>query len=51
MQEYLTGASVSQQSLLEVTNMSRCLSVTNLADLAQRKLVTALSHHLVYGRL
>lgn len=48
LQEYLTGASVSQQSLLEVTNMSRCLSVTNLADLAQRKLVTALSHHLVY---
>jgi len=48
LQEYLTSACISGQSLLEMSNISRGSSMANLTDYAERKLVTALSHHIVH---
>ena len=49
-QEYLSSDCVSNNSLLEISNASRSRSILNMAECSQRKLVTALSQHVTYGR-
>lgn len=49
LQEYLSHASISSQSQLELTNASHYCSLLNMTDLTQRKVVTALSQHLIHG--
>ena len=49
-QEYLSTECVSNYSLMEISNVTRSRSILNMAECSQRKLVTALSHHVTYGR-
>lgn len=48
-QEYILSAHISSLSLLELSNLSYSSSGVNLVEHTQRRLVTAASHHIVYG--
>ena len=41
---------VSSDSLMELSNVSWSRSILNMAECSQRKLVTALSQHVTYGK-
>ena len=49
-QEYLSSAVVVRGSLLEQSHISRRGSAPNLTDSTHRRLVTALSYHIMYGK-
>ena len=51
VQEYLSTECVSSDSLLELSNSSWSRSILNMAECSQRKLVTALSQHVTYGKI
>ena len=42
---------MSSDSLLELSNSSLSRSILNMAECSQRKLVTALSQHVTYGKI
>ena len=44
------SAHISNSSLLELSNIPRSRSMMNLGEHEQRRLVTAASHHIVYGK-
>lgn len=50
LQEYLSSECVSSDSLMELSNVSWSRSILNMAECTQRKLVTALSQHVTYGK-
>ena len=49
VQEYLSKAVVSGGSLLELSCSSQRRSIVSLSQHSHRKLVTALSYHIMYG--
>jgi hypothetical protein len=48
LQEYLSKAVVSEGSLLELSHSSLRGSGASLAQLSHRRLITALSYHIMY---
>ena len=50
LQEYLSTECVSSDSQMELSNVSWSRSILNMAECSQRKLVTALSQHVTYGK-